>query len=64
MEGQNRNAIKIGAHVQVVEKQNQRSGELSEGVVEKLLTNSKTHPHGIKVRLEDGTVGRVKKILK
>ncbi|MGM0436401.1 MAG: YwbE family protein [Bacillota bacterium] len=63
MDNQKRSAIKIGSRVEVVEKQNQRSGELTEGIVEKLLTNSKTHPHGIKVRLEDGTVGRVKNIL-
>ena len=63
MDNQKRSAIKIGSSVEVVEKQNQRSGELTQGIVEKLLTNSKTHPHGIKVRLEDGTVGRVKKIL-
>lgn len=63
MDNQKRNAIKIGSRVEVVEKQNQRSGDLTEGIVEKLLTNSKTHPHGIKVRLEDGTVGRVKNIL-
>jgi uncharacterized repeat protein (TIGR03833 family) len=63
MDNQKRSAIKIGSRVEVVEKQNQRSGTLTEGIVEKLLTNSKTHPHGIKVRLEDGTVGRVKNIL-
>jgi uncharacterized repeat protein (TIGR03833 family) len=63
MDNQKRSAIKIGSRVEVVEKQNQRSGDLTEGIVEKLLTNSKTHPHGIKVRLEDGTVGRVKNIL-
>ena len=63
MDNQKRSAIKIGSRVEVVEKQNQRSGELTEGIVEKRLTNSKTHPHGIKVRLEDGTVGRVKNIL-
>ncbi len=63
MDNQKRSAIKIGSRVEVVEKLNQRSGTLTEGIVEKLLTNSKTHPHGIKVRLEDGTVGRVKNIL-
>ncbi|MGS0972404.1 MAG: YwbE family protein [Candidatus Izemoplasmataceae bacterium] len=63
MNGQNRSDVKIGLKVLVVEKQNQRSGELTEGVVSKLLTNSANHPHGIKVRLEDGTVGRVKEIL-
>lgn len=63
MNGQNRNDVKIGSSVRVVEKQNQRSNILTDGVVEKLLTNSKFHPHGIKVRLDDGTVGRVKEIV-
>ncbi len=49
--------------VRVVQKQDQRSGKLTEGTVSKLLTNSATHPHGIKVKLEDGTVGRVKEII-
>lgn len=55
--------IKVGATVQIVEKQNQRSGELSKGVVADILTHSKNHPHGIKVRLENGLVGRVKVII-
>jgi uncharacterized repeat protein (TIGR03833 family) len=63
MDGSNRESIKIGARVSIVEKQNQRSGELTEGVVKDILTKSSNHPHGIKVRLEDGTVGRVKEIL-
>jgi len=63
MNGQNRNNIKIGSHVLVVEKQNQRTNILTEGYVEKILTNSKNHPHGIKVMLDDGVVGRVKEIL-
>ena len=54
--------IKVGAKVWVVQKQDQRSGKLTEGVVSKVLTNSKDHPHGIKVMLESGIVGRVKKI--
>ncbi len=54
--------IKVGAKVWVVQKQDQRSGKLTEGVVSKILTNSKDHPHGIKVMLESGIVGRVKKI--
>jgi uncharacterized repeat protein (TIGR03833 family) len=49
--------------VQVVEKQNQSSGRLSEGIVARLLTNSPTHPHGIKVMLTDGRVGRVQTIV-
>ncbi len=54
--------IKVGAKVWVVQKQDQRSGKLTEGVVSKILTNSKDHPHGIKVMLASGIVGRVKKI--
>jgi len=60
MDGRNRNNIKKGLEVSVVEKHNQRSGVLTKGIVDKILTNSKQHPHGIKVMLEDGTVGRVK----
>jgi len=63
MNGQNRNNIKIGSHVLVVEKQNQRTNILTEGYVDKILTNSKNHPHGIKVMLDDGVVGRVKEII-
>ena len=58
-----RSAIRPGLRVQIVEKQNQRSGALTEGVVARLLTSSATHPHGIKVMLEDGRVGRVKAVL-
>jgi uncharacterized repeat protein (TIGR03833 family) len=58
-----RSEIRPGARVQIVEKQNQRSGTLSEGVVARILTSSPTHPHGIKVMLEDGRVGRVKLLL-
>jgi uncharacterized repeat protein (TIGR03833 family) len=58
-----RSEIQPGMRVQVVEKQNQRSGLLTEGVVERILTNSPTHPHGIKVMLEDGRVGRVQAIV-
>ena len=54
-----RSEIKPGVRVKIVEKHNQRSGTLTEGVVAELLTNSATHPHGIKVRLTDGKVGRV-----
>ena len=57
-----KDSIKVGAKVWVVQKQDQRSGKLTEGVVSKILTNSKDHPHGIKVMLESGIVGRVKKI--
>jgi len=58
-----RSEIQPGMRVQVVEKQNQRSGVLTEGVVRRILTNSPTHPHGIKVMLEDGRVGRVQAIV-
>ena len=62
MNGNNRNDIRIGSKVMVVEKQNQRSGTLTEGVVQRILTNSQNHPHGIKVRLDSGIIGRVKEI--
>ena len=58
-----RSEIHPGLRVQIVEKQNQRSGALTEGVVARILTSSPSHPHGIKVMLEDGRVGRVKAIL-
>ena len=58
-----RNQIKIGQRVRIVLKQDQRTGNLTEGIVKDLLTKSTTHPHGIKVRLEDGQVGRVKEIV-
>lgn len=60
MDGRKRSNIMIGSEVSVVEKHNQRSGDLTDGFVSRILTNSQTHPHGIKVMLEDGTVGRVK----
>ncbi len=63
MAGQNRSDIKPGLKVSVVMKQDQRSGNLTEGVVRDILTNSSFHPHGIKVRLESGEVGRVSEIL-
>ncbi len=63
MNGTKRENIKRGAQVRVVTKQDQRSGKLTEGVVIDILTNSPTHPHGIKVRLENGIVGRVKEVL-
>jgi len=59
-----RSEIKPGAHVRVVQKQDQRSGKLTEGIVNDILTKSARHPHGIKVRLTGGVVGRVKEILK
>lgn len=63
MMSQKRENIKIGSQVKVVQKADQRTGKLTEGVVAKILTNSPTHPHGIKVMLENGVVGRVKEIL-
>lgn len=63
MDGKNRANIKIGAKVKIVLKADQRTGKLTEGVVARLLTKSGTHPHGIKVMLEDGQVGRVQEIL-
>ena len=63
MSGTNRSDIHVGLDVQIVLKQDQRSGKLTQGTVEKILTNSPTHPHGIKVRLTSGDVGRVKEIL-
>ena len=62
-DGRNRNDIKIGIEVEVVQKHHQRTGELTEGIVKKLLTKSPNHPHGIKVMLESGIVGRVKNII-
>ena len=63
MTGQTRSEIRPGMKVRVVEKQNQRTGELTEGIVQRLLTKSAFHPHGIKVMLENGIVGRVKEIV-
>lgn len=63
MSGQNRKDITLGARVNIVLKADQRTGKLTEGVVAKLLTKSSFHPHGIKVMLEDGQVGRVQQIL-
>ena len=61
--GKNRKNIRIGQNVEIVQKQDQRTGELTEGVVKRILTKSASHPHGIKVMLESGEVGRVKNIL-
>ncbi|WP_110111973.1 YwbE family protein [Bacillus sp. CGMCC 1.16541] len=62
MSGQSRANIKPGIEVNIVLKQDQRSGKRTSGVVKDILTNASFHPHGIKVRLEDGQVGRVKEI--
>ncbi|MBU2918536.1 YwbE family protein [Psychrosphaera sp. F3M07] len=63
MNGNNRSNILIGIAVNIEQKLDQGTGELTEGTVRKILTNSPTHPHGIKVILESGEVGRVKEIL-
>jgi uncharacterized repeat protein (TIGR03833 family) len=59
-EGQIRSDIKIGMDVGIVMKEDQKSGLLTDGIVSRILTNSKTHPHGIKVKLQTGEVGRIK----
>jgi len=61
--GIKREDLKPGMHVKIVLKEDQRTGELTEGYVKDILTKSPKHPHGIKVRLETGEVGRVKEIL-
>lgn len=63
MDGRKRSDVRVGQLVNIVLKEHQRTGELTEGVVKDILTNSGTHPHGIKVRLETGEVGRIKEIL-
>lgn len=63
LDGRNRKNIIVGGKVKVVQKHHQRTGVLTTGFVESILTNSRTHPHGIKVRLESGIVGRVKEVL-
>lgn len=63
MDGKKRSDVKPGIEVNVILKQDQRSGKKTQGIVKDLLTNSATHPHGIKVRLVDGQVGRVCEIL-
>jgi uncharacterized repeat protein (TIGR03833 family) len=63
MNGNRRSDIRRGLHVAIVLKKDQQRGKLTEGIVKDILTNSPAHPHGIKVRLESGEVGRVKEIL-
>ncbi|AAT62882.1 hypothetical protein COK00_00740 [Bacillus cereus] len=63
MNGQKRSNIAPGLEVDIVLKQDQRTGKLTRGIVKDILTNSPSHPHGIKVRLQDGQVGRVKNIV-
>jgi uncharacterized repeat protein (TIGR03833 family) len=63
MNGQNRTDVYVGLEVDIVLKEDQRSGRLTRGIVEDILTNSSFHPHGIKVRLQSGEVGRVQNIV-
>ena len=63
LDGRNRKNIQIGIEVEIVQKHHQRSGELTDGFVKRILTKSPNHPHGIKVMLETGEVGRVKNII-
>ncbi|MCG6188928.1 YwbE family protein [Maribellus maritimus] len=62
-DGRLRKNIKIGLEVEIVQKHHQQTGELTDGIVKRILTNSTNHPHGIKVMLETGEVGRVKRII-
>ena len=63
MDGRNRKNVTTGTTVNIILKQHQRTGTLTKGVVKDILTKSATHPHGIKVRLENGCVGRIKEII-
>ncbi len=63
MGGRNRNEIKSGLKVSIVLKKDQKTGKLTQGIIKNILTKSAQHPHGIKVRLSDGQVGRVKQVL-
>ncbi|MBT8385052.1 MAG: YwbE family protein [Bacteroidia bacterium] len=62
LDGRNRKNISIGCKVTIVQKNDQRSGKTTEGIVKRILTNSPNHPHGIKVQLTSGEVGRVKNV--
>jgi len=63
LDGRQRKNVQIGAFVEMVQKQDQRSGELTDGVVKRILTKSSSHPHGIKVMLDSGEIGRVKHVI-
>ncbi len=63
LDGRKRSNITIGCEVEIVQKHHQRTGELTEGFVKRILTKSPNHPHGIKVMLETGEVGRVKNVI-
>lgn len=62
-DGRRRSDVKVGSKVRIVEKKNQPSGKLTDGIVSRILTNSPNHPHGIKVQLDNGLIGRVKEIV-
>ncbi|MGJ8745012.1 YwbE family protein [Polaribacter sp.] len=62
-DGRQRKNVKIGLFVEVIQKSHQRTGELTEGIIAKILTKSPNHPYGIKVQLESGIVGRIKNII-
>ena len=62
-DGRKQTNIKIGSQVDIVQKQDQRTGKLTNGIVQRILTKSTAHPHGIKVQLESGEVGRIKKVI-
>lgn len=63
LDGRKRANVQIGVFVEIVQKQDQRSGELTDGIVKRILTKSPNHPHGIKVMLDSGEVGRVKNVI-
>lgn len=63
LDGRKRSNIKVGLLVEIVQKRDQQSGDLTEGFVRRILTNASNHPHGIKVKLDTGEVGRVKNII-
>ncbi len=63
MNGQNRKNIQIGSEVYIILKKDQRSGKRTKGIVKDFLTKKPSHPHGIKVRLQDGQVGRVQEVI-
>ena len=63
MDGNARGSIKRGSTVKVVQKGDQKTGKLTEGIVKEILTKSSSHPYGIKVRLENGIIGRVKEVI-
>ena len=63
LDGRNRDDIRIGQNVEIVQKPDQQNGNLTAGVVSRILTKSTYHPHGIKIQLETGEVGRVKRIM-